>query len=94
MTREKNPSTSALTLSGEIPFGLDWKNFLVTDTTFLEALIDGSKGDVTGVIRAAAKRSLMASKGKGAVTCVDHIKSPAPLPVAGLDTAHGLHLLP
>ena len=94
MTRERNPSTSALTLSGEIPFGLDWKNCWVTDTMFIEDLKDGSKGEVTGLTSAAAKRSLIASKGKGAVTCVDQLKSPAPLPVLGLDIAHGLHLLP
>lgn len=53
---------------------------------FIEGLNDGSKGEVTGVTSAAAKRSLMASKGKGAVTCVDHTKLPAPLPVFGFDT--------
>ena len=94
MRREKNPSTSALIPSGKIPFGRDWKNFWVTETMFPEGRNDGSKGEVTGVTSAAANRSLIASNGKGAVTCVDHDNWAAPPPETGLAIAHGLQLLP
>ena len=94
MTRERNPSTSALTLSGEIPFGLDWKKSCVTDTMFLdEALPAGSKEELASSSSAVAKRSLMASKGKGAVTCVDQTKDPTVPPNLGEITFHGLHSL-
>lgn len=61
---------------------------------FLEGLVKGSKGEPRGSTSALAKRSLMASKGKGAVTCVDQEKELALLPVIGLDIDHGLQLLP
>lgn len=93
MTSERNPSTSALTLSCEIPFGLDWKNFLVTDTMFAPGLETASNGEVTGGFIAAAIRSFIASKGKGAVTCTDQIEIPA-LALSGCAIAHGLQLLP
>ena len=43
MTSEKNPSTPALTLSDEIPFGLLWKKSLVTYTLRLPGFQLGSR---------------------------------------------------
>ena len=92
-TREKNPRTSCLTEPEEIPLGLDSKNLDVTETMFFPGLIAGSRGEVTGVTIAAAKRSLMASKGNGAVACTDQYRE-SELKTEGAVTFHGLQLLP
>lgn len=92
MTRDRKPNTSALTLSGRIPFGLAWKKSRVTNTTLRE--VNGSKGEVAGVMSAASKRSLIASSGKGAVICTPQKVLPSPFHIVGIEMAHGLHLLP
>lgn len=80
---------SCLTEPGEIPLGLDWKNLDVTETMFfLPAGLLGSREEVTGV-----KRSLMASKGTGAVACTSHVRESG-LKTEGAVTSHGLQLLP
>ncbi len=73
MTSEKNPSTPALTLSDEIPFGLLWKKSLVTYTIRLLGFRLGSREAAWSTemdpVTIFEKRSLIASKGNSAVTC-------------------------
>lgn len=68
---EKNPSTSALTLSAEIVFGLLWKKSLLTHTIFSKRIV-GSRSEGVSTIT-LEKRSLMPSRGNGAVTCGPHL---------------------
>ena len=91
---EKNPSTSALTLSDEMSLGLDWKKSFVTYTMFLTGLIDGSRAESWSFAIALEKRSLMASRGNGAVICGAHLNPANPPPVAGAVIFQGLQVLP
>lgn len=67
---EKNPRTSASTLPDGISMTLDWKKSFVTYIMFVTGLMDGSRGESWSAVTALENRSLMASKGNGAVFVV------------------------
>ena len=92
MINEKNPRTSSCTLSDEIPLGLDWKKSFVTEIMFRPGLMDGNKADAC-LATALENRSLMASRGSGAVTCTPHDKPAALPPFSGVLMVHGLQVL-